>query len=252
MGLLVIGWLLNTPTGLLGKADAIGYAVCHRIDLRSFHIGDRQLSLCARCTGQYLGAMLGIVFQLIRGRRRAGKPPWAVIALFILFGILYAMDGINSYIHLIPNLSHFYIYDPNNTLRLVTGMGMGLSISAVLIPIFHQTVWSSWDGRSAFEGLRTMVWLLVAAAGLVLMILLEHPVILYPLTIMSASGVLILLTMIYTVVLFIIIGWENRIQSVRQLILPLMIGFTLAMSQIALFDFLRYLITGTWDGFHIG
>ena len=32
VGLLFVGWLLNTPGGLLGKADAIGYAVCHRID----------------------------------------------------------------------------------------------------------------------------------------------------------------------------------------------------------------------------
>ena len=40
VGLLFIGWLANTPAGLLGKADAIGYAVCHRIDVRSFLLGD--------------------------------------------------------------------------------------------------------------------------------------------------------------------------------------------------------------------
>ncbi|MFC1936831.1 hypothetical protein ACFLYP_04105 [Chloroflexota bacterium] len=47
IGLMLVGWLLNTPTGLLGKADAIGYAVCHQIAHRSFHIGDRPISLCA-------------------------------------------------------------------------------------------------------------------------------------------------------------------------------------------------------------
>ena len=72
VGLLLVGWLFNTPGGLLGKADAVGYAVCHRIDLRSFYIGDRQLPLCARCTGMYLGAMLGLVYQVFFGRRRAG------------------------------------------------------------------------------------------------------------------------------------------------------------------------------------
>ncbi len=64
VGLLLVGWLWNTPAGLLGKADALGYAVCHRIDVRSFHLGERQLPLCARCTGMYLGAMLGLVFQV--------------------------------------------------------------------------------------------------------------------------------------------------------------------------------------------
>ena len=58
--LLTLGWLLNTPAGLLGKADAVGYAVCHRIDLRSFNLGERQMPLCARCTGMYLGAVLGL------------------------------------------------------------------------------------------------------------------------------------------------------------------------------------------------
>ncbi len=60
---LLVAWLLNTPNGLLGKADALGYAVCHRIDARSFHIHDRQTPLCSRCTGMYLGAMLGLTVQ---------------------------------------------------------------------------------------------------------------------------------------------------------------------------------------------
>ena len=64
LGIVLVGWLLNTPAGILGKADAIGYAVCHRIGERSFHIGGRSLSLCARCTGMYLGAMVGMVYQI--------------------------------------------------------------------------------------------------------------------------------------------------------------------------------------------
>jgi hypothetical protein len=29
-------------------------------------------------------------------------------------------------------------------------------------------------------------------------------------------------------------------------------GFALSLLQIGLFDLLRYLLTGTWDGFHLG
>ena len=53
--ILLVLWLINTPPGLLGKSDAVGYAVCHRIPSHSFYFGDRPFSLCARCTGQYLG-----------------------------------------------------------------------------------------------------------------------------------------------------------------------------------------------------
>ena len=79
VALLLLGWLLNTPAGLLGKADAIGYAVCHRIDVRSFHLGDRPLPLCARCSGMYLGAGLGLIYQSIFSRRHTGTPPLRVI-----------------------------------------------------------------------------------------------------------------------------------------------------------------------------
>ncbi|KAB2863423.1 MAG: DUF2085 domain-containing protein, partial [Anaerolineae bacterium] len=58
--IVIIGaWLLATPAGVLGKADAVGYAICHRITVRSFEAFDRQLPLCARCTGIYLGVASG-------------------------------------------------------------------------------------------------------------------------------------------------------------------------------------------------
>ena len=48
-----------------GKADHIGYAVCHQISVRSYFFGDHQLPLCARCSGQYLGALLSKSFYLL-------------------------------------------------------------------------------------------------------------------------------------------------------------------------------------------
>src|SRR3972149_3375635 len=71
---LLGAWLILTPEGVLGKADAIGYSVCHRIAERSFTIAGRQMPLCARCTGMYLGMLTGLLFQLPYGRR-AEFPP---------------------------------------------------------------------------------------------------------------------------------------------------------------------------------
>lgn len=102
VGLVLLGWLLNTPPGLLGKADAIGYAVCHRIDLRSFHLGERALPLCARCSGMYLGAMLGLAYQAIRWPRRSGMPVRSVQAVLVVFVLAFALDGINSFMSLFP------------------------------------------------------------------------------------------------------------------------------------------------------
>ncbi len=250
VGLLLLGWLLNTPAGLLGKADAIGYAVCHRIDLRSFHLGERQLPLCARCTGMYLGAMLGLLYQSIIAPHRAGTPPRRVIAVLISLLIAFAIDGLNSLFHLFsigPT-----IYEPSNVLRLFTGTGMGVVIVVAVYPAFNQTVWRNWNGEPALDGFRSLAGLLVLAVLLALIVSIENPLILYPLALVSAAGVLVLLSMVYTMVWLLVFKAENRFYQIYQLWLPLIGGFTLGVIQIGLFDLARYLLTGTWDGFHLG
>src|SRR5512141_3146330 len=92
--LAFVSWALNTPAGVLGKADAIGYAICHRIDSHSLHIGGRALPLCARCTGIYLGALLGIVTMAVMGRARSGGLPRRPVLLALIgFVGLMGIDG---------------------------------------------------------------------------------------------------------------------------------------------------------------
>jgi uncharacterized membrane protein len=249
-GLLLVGWLLITPPGLLGKADSIGYAVCHRIDLRSFHLGVRQLPLCARCTGMYLGAVLGLVYQEIIGRKRIGTPPLRVLIVLGSLVMAFIVDGLNSFLHIIPGF--FFFYEPNNTLRLLSGTGMGLVISVALLMAFNQTVWQERENRPALTGFRSLLVLISIGVILDLLVMSENPLILYPLALISAAGVLIILTMVYTTVWLMVLRKENRWNHLVELILPLIGGFTLALIQIALLDFGRYLLTGTWQGFHLG
>ncbi|NOH01622.1 MAG: DUF2085 domain-containing protein [Chloroflexi bacterium] len=145
----VIAWFIIAPEGALGKLDAIGYAVCHRIDERSFQINDRQLPLCARCTGEFYAAGIALIFQAVVSGRRSKLPSRGILAMLVLFFLAFGIDGSNSYLYLlkqtsggleqIPNL-----YIPNNTLRLFTGSGMGIALAAILFPVVNQTLWHSW------------------------------------------------------------------------------------------------------------
>ena len=72
-------WMYLSPEGALGKLDAIGYAVCHRIDARSFHIDDRQLPLCARCTGEFYAAGVALIFQVFVSGKRSKLPSRGII-----------------------------------------------------------------------------------------------------------------------------------------------------------------------------
>ncbi len=241
-------WLLLTPGGLLGKADAIGYAVCHRIDLRSFHLGERALPLCARCSGTYLGVLVAVGSLIALGRGRSGNfPRWPILALFGLFGLIFAVDGLNSYLHFFPGAPH--LYAPSNTLRLISGMLLGLGMGVMVYTGFNQAVWRDWLPQPALRRWREVAVLLAAAAGMVLLVLWENPLVLYPLAIASALSVLGLLAAVYTVMAVIVLRRENRARGWRDLALPGLMGFSLALAQIAAIDWIRFAATQTWNGF---
>jgi uncharacterized membrane protein len=256
--LVFFGWFINTPPGLLGKADAIGYAVCHRISERSFHIGSIQLPLCARCSGMYLGAVTGLVFQSILGWKRMKIPHWSMLALLGVFVAAFGIDGSNSYLYLLKQISPGILsnipnlYVPNNTLRLLTGSGMGLSIGLMLFPAFNQTVWGDGEDKPAITGWKWFGLLLGIQLVFDLLVLTESPVVLYPLAIISTLGVWLLLSMVYSMVWVMLMGQDNKFSKLRQLWLPLLAGLTIAMIQTAAVDALRFWLTGTWGAFPLG
>lgn len=250
VGVILLFWLLNTPPGLFGKADAVGYAVCHQIDLRSFHIGDRAMPLCARCSGMYLGAVLSLVFLSILSPKHAGTPSRLIMFFLGTLVLLFVLDGINSYLNLPFFTSAPSLYEPNNITRLLTGTGMGIVLAVILYPAFNQTIWMDWKPKRIFANTWSFILLLFLAVLIDLIVLTENPVFLYPLALVSVLGVIVLLTMVYGMLILILFRRENQIKSIRELIIPMLAGFGVAIIQIGALDFIRYMLTGTWDGFH--
>ncbi len=254
--LLLSIWWIVTPSGILGKADAIGYAFCHRIDLRSFHLGDRQLPFCVRCTGQYLGAVLGLLFQVIIARHHAGFPSRRVLVLLGLLILGYGVDGLNSTLYLPPLLRVFphlpHLYEPSNTLRLISGSGMGLVIAALIYPAFVGSALEHPGKQPALSGLSSLVGLIAITLLADWLILKGSLYVLFIAALTSAGGVILLLCMAYAIILLRLAKRENTYSRLSQIGLPLVIGFLIAMSQIALFDLVRFIITGTWNGLVFG
>ncbi len=242
-----VAWLFSTPSGLLGKADAVAYAVCHRIDGRSFHIGDRQLPLCARCTGTYLGALVGMLALAVMGRRAGGLPTRPLLVVLLGFIAVMGFDGVNSYLTLFPGAPH--LYEPQNWLRLVTGTFNGVAMAALVFPVLNQTLWKNWENRPALARFRDLGVLVVLGVIVIGLVLTENPVILYPLALLSALGVVVLLTALDTTFLLILTRRDGRVERWTGALLPLLAGFTLAIVQIGLIDAARFAIFRTWGGF---
>ncbi len=90
-----IAWLLALPAGAFLAARehasvlvhaaafglySIGSLICHQRPERSFHLWSAQLPVCARCTGIYLGAVVGLVRRPQGGPRSAPEARWLLLA----------------------------------------------------------------------------------------------------------------------------------------------------------------------------
>ncbi|PWH18407.1 MAG: hypothetical protein DDG60_00510 [Anaerolineae bacterium] len=243
------------PAGLWGKLDAIGYAVCHQLDERSFHVDSHRLPLCARCSGMYLGAVLGILYLSLTQPRRGGMPPKAILVVLAVFGLAFVVDGGNSYLYLLkqtwgerldflPNL-----YLPNNTLRLLTGTGVGLGLAVAVFLSFNQTMWIEWDNRPILGDGKQAGMLFVLALGMVLLVLMEWEIVLYLAAFLSSAGVLLLLSMVYSMLWTMLMRQENSYGTLNAAWLAILAGLTLALLQITLIDVFRLWLTGTWGSF---
>ncbi len=250
-GAVVVLWWLGTPAGSHDKADAIGYAVCHRIAARSFFAYGRQLPLCARCTGLYVGILTGLGTFLARGRTRAAQlPPVRLLAVLVVLGASYAADGLNSYL----SLFDFYtpLYPPHNTLRLITGTLFGLGLIAMVWPVFNALAWARPVHTAPLSTGRELAVLYAVAALADALILRQWNAVLWALGFLTAGGVVLMFTLIGAVLFLSLTHRENALHAWRDLLVPALAGIAFAFAVIGSIDWLRYQLTGTWNGFPLG
>ncbi len=144
--------------------------VCHQLPERSLHYAGQPLPLCARCTGTFLGVVVGLLALWLGGHGRRSALPSRGKRLFLLaLAAWWAVDGLNSFLAL--GLGRGVLYEPSNVLRLATGLGLGAAMAAVLYPIYHFALWRERDRRASLEGRWALPGLLATevAAGVLLL-----------------------------------------------------------------------------------
>ncbi len=243
VALVIVGaWIVTFPGGILGHADLVGYAVCHRIPERSFFIAGRQLPLCARCSGTYLGALTALAGMVLLRRQRASSlPPVAVLIVLVGFVAVMGVDGVNSYLTLFPGMPH--LYEPQNWLRLATGTLEGIALASILMPIFNQTMWADATVERSLHNLLELGLIVLAGLGIAALVLAEPPALLYPLAILSSGSVVLMMTLINSVLATITARRENKALSWRAASPLMLVGLAMALVELGAIDFGRAYLT---------
>jgi hypothetical protein len=81
--------------------------------------------------------------------------------------------------------------------------------------------------------------------------LTERPLFLVPFTYIGVIGVVVLLVMLYTMILMTIFGRENTASDSSHLIPWILGGIIVTFFHFGVFDLGRFMLTGSWEGFHI-
>lgn len=89
--------------------------------------------------GIFLGFLCAVALLAVLGRLRASQTPSGSLALacWVLVA-LTGLDGLNAFLF-DGNLPH--LYAPNTALRLLTGLGAGLGIGVMALPVVASVVW---------------------------------------------------------------------------------------------------------------
>jgi uncharacterized membrane protein len=227
---------------ILDLLRILGGGVCHQLPERSLQVAGTTLPLCARCTGTYLGALVGLLTVVLRHRTRASLlPRWPVLALFAAFFLWWGVDGLNSLMALYPGLPH--LYEPSNTLRVLTGTLQGLTLSLILWSVVGFALWRQ-PRAEPVVGLGELGAAALIAGLLVALLSLDLPGLLFAAGVLSALGLLSLFTLLNALLLALVLRLERKIDDRRQAMALFGGASLLAAAELVLLSLLRHRLLG--------
>jgi len=213
----------------------MGLGLCHQIPERSFFGGGVQVPVCARDTGIYVGfalafALLAVIHRSERTRGFPRRPAWIVMGLYFA---AMAWDGVSSYAGL---------RETTNDLRLLTGLGVGLTAATVIYPMLQDELWhSAGSGRLLDPRWRFWVWLASMPVAFVA-IRWGAPLLGLGYPVLVAICIVFALAAVNLVIVAMLPMFDRRARRFRQLWLPVLLATALAFAEIAATSGLRAIL----------
>lgn len=221
------------------------YAVVHGVCAQQHNIfmGGLQFPLCARNSGIYLSFLLTTIYLYAIGRgRAAGLPHWSISVALLLFVAIMAVDGFNS---LFVDLGREPLYTPDNFLRTLTGMGMGISIAVLLHLVMVKTLRKDVDDH---QPVLKNWWELLGIMGLNLLALAaiygNLSLMFWPLAFLAFFGITGVLYTVSLLLTALVMGYEGRVTKLSQLVRPATIALIPTLIMLGAMSWLRFWLEG--------
>ncbi len=217
--------------------------VCHQLPEHSLHFGGRPLPLCARCMGTFLGVLMALFTLWAIGQgRRSRLPPWRVGLVLAGLTGLWAVDGLNSLAALVGG--SYLLYRPRNSLRLITGMGNGLTIGVVLYSICNYAVWRQPDERRVLDRTWQLLALLLAGAAAATLVLVWRSAPFLFWTILASLSVATVLMTVNAILVMLIVHKEGSADNWLAILPYFGAGFLAACVETGLLALVRRVFIG--------
>ena len=159
----------------------IGYAVCHQLPERSIFIEGKQLPVCARDTGIYIGSLISLLFILLSRRRRSNSIPVPYISFtFVFFMLLMGVDAVSSYVG---------FRETTNSIRLLTGLLVGISLPLFMYPILIDNLLEEHDEEHILKSWYELLLLFFLVISSYLLILYFNVQLYYPVAFATVIGI---------------------------------------------------------------
>lgn len=223
--LIALGVLLFAPGGtFIERLRALDGGICAQLPGHSFKPANVQLPLCARNTGIYLGFASTLLLLVFSRRLRASQLP--PVPVMLMLGAAVAFMGVDGFNSFFLDLRLPHLYEPHNLLRLASGLGTGVAMAALVVPVTNGLVWRDDDPQRSFGSFAQLGVTLPLLLLLFLGVASQWGWLLYPIAILSSAGLILALSSVNVVFMLGVTNRIGRYTSVRQFF-PL---FTLAVA----------------------
>ena len=220
------------PWPLEQKAHALLHGLCTQRPSHSLTFGAHILPFDARMTGIYAGFLVSFLYLIARGRLRArSAPSIPTVALGALFIGAMALDGGNSFI---ADIGAGPMYTPANWLRLTTGILTGTALAPIVMYLLATTLWRP-DHRHVpvVNGIPELIAMAALQSPLAVLLVTGGDWLFDPTTMLLIVSALLLVSAIVLVVVVLVWHGDGVYTDLRQVQLPAIVAFALAIVVVA-------------------